>query len=305
MTNDLMQTGGSSPPEHEPAELPCYRGVPNDIVTACETMHVTSKAVRLEALRRIRDLLAPYGNFKQWCVDHEENYPNVQYQLGQAYGHVAKRPIKETISADWLDAPESATVQSLAERNRELEAQLLLYRSRSAADWAAEARRREEEQALHQAGVDWYAHTLLAIQRDDPTLYDAVMADQMTISEALTRLIAPWVLAYIAPLGPAPTDPEADDLYSPWVTSVISDGFRREGAEPPDETTLLQMGGKLAWADDFLRAEGVTTKAKLAAWVTPVRAASFMQGIRRALPLTVFVAFGARHPQHAANEPQE
>lgn len=72
--------------EPEPYGMPCYAGVPNEVVEQCETAWAMSKVVYLEALRRIQKALAPYGQFKQWCADHGENYDRVQHQLSYSVG---------------------------------------------------------------------------------------------------------------------------------------------------------------------------------------------------------------------------
>ncbi|HEX9413373.1 MAG TPA: hypothetical protein VF916_07695, partial [Ktedonobacterales bacterium] len=139
-------------------QMACYVGVPGEVAEDCERIYTISKSVRLEALRRIQDRLAPYGQFKQWCLDHEENYGSVQYALSQAYGVVGKRTIKENSIAGLLSAPadgpprteEQTIIQAQAERVRVLEAQVKAFEQRSASDWAAAAKREEEadEQAL-------------------------------------------------------------------------------------------------------------------------------------------------------------
>ncbi|MGZ3665915.1 MAG: DNA N-6-adenine-methyltransferase [Ktedonobacterales bacterium] len=91
--------------------LACYAGVPGAVVTECERIYTISKTVRLEALRRIRDLLTPHLQFKQWCADHGENYNSVTSQLVATYG---KRPILQNKIAPLLDAPPATGTAKLA-----------------------------------------------------------------------------------------------------------------------------------------------------------------------------------------------
>jgi len=131
-------------------QMACYAGVPTEVVEDCERIHTTVRAVRLEGLRRIRDLLAPYGTFKQWCHDHEENYGSIQYQLSQAYGNVSKRTIEQNSIAGLLEGSVDTTAQSViraqAERVRVLEAKVQSFESMTAAQLMAEAQRRETEE---------------------------------------------------------------------------------------------------------------------------------------------------------------
>jgi len=129
-------------------QLPCYAGVPVEIINECEYIHSVARVVRLEALRRVQTLLAPYGQFGQWCRDHDENYGSVQDALSQAYGNVSRRTVKENLIGGLLAGPAETEAQVIiraqAERVRVLEAQVAAYEGRSAAAWAAEARQQEE-----------------------------------------------------------------------------------------------------------------------------------------------------------------
>lgn len=134
-------------------EMTCYTGVPSDIVEMCEQAHLVSKVVRLQALCSVRDWLAPYGQFRQWCLDHGENYHNVQSQLSQAFGNVTKRAIKNTESAAWLEAPEAATIEAQAEHIRALEAELAQYRAQQRDELDAMERSRVEVLAAKHGAV--------------------------------------------------------------------------------------------------------------------------------------------------------
>lgn len=147
----------------EAADMRCYWGVPSDVVVECERIYAASKAVRLEGLRRVRDLLAPHGSFKQWCIDHEESYGAVQYALSQAYGNVTKRSIEVPSTGGLLPRPapteEQTIIQSQADYIRSLEAKVARYERRTAAQWAAEALRQQEQerQEQHAALLEAYA----------------------------------------------------------------------------------------------------------------------------------------------------
>ncbi len=120
--------GAGPPPAHA---LACYVGVPTAVADECEHIYTISRAVRLEALRRIQVKLAPYGKFKEWCRDHDENYGSVQYALSQAYGNVGKRAVEETSIGGLLEGPattpEQTVIQAQADRIRALEARLQQY----------------------------------------------------------------------------------------------------------------------------------------------------------------------------------
>lgn len=100
----------------EIVELACYVGVPSDVVIECESDYRTSKLVWLEAMRRIRDRLAAYGQFEQWCKDHEENYKAVSTALSRAFGNRSKQAVdKASTEPSLLELPSDAAVRHAAE----------------------------------------------------------------------------------------------------------------------------------------------------------------------------------------------
>lgn len=160
-------------------QLACYAGVPSEVVNDCEHIYTMVRAVRLEALHRIQTLLAPYGQFKQWCRDHDENYGSVQYALSQAYGDVSKRPVEETSIGGLLQGPAETEAQTIiraqTDRLRALEAEVALLKARSPEELLAEAQRLRQEAAAQTAARQ---ATRDAIARHG-TVADITDADQL------------------------------------------------------------------------------------------------------------------------------
>lgn len=147
---------GTPPVVATPVEqMACYVGVPGEVVDQCEKTYAISRAVRLEALRRVRDLLAPYGQFKQWCRDHDENYSTVTHALTGAY---SKRLVAEPTIVRLLEAPshteQQTIIQAQAERLRLLEAQVAEYEQRSTAQ--REKEREEQKLAADRTAMEAY-----------------------------------------------------------------------------------------------------------------------------------------------------
>lgn len=55
-----------------------YRGVPDDVRDFCEGEWRAAAKRTLDALRVIRDALAPFGTFKDWCSEHSVDYHGFQ-----------------------------------------------------------------------------------------------------------------------------------------------------------------------------------------------------------------------------------
>lgn len=51
-----------------------YTGLPVEVVNVCEQVRKTLRAEVVRQLETVRDALAPYGRFKEWCEANGLNY---------------------------------------------------------------------------------------------------------------------------------------------------------------------------------------------------------------------------------------
>src|SRR5260221_7462482 len=231
----VPQEEDASPPE----ELACYNGVPVEIADECENIYTISRTIRLQALKRVRDLLAPYGRFKQWCHDHDENYGSVTYALSRAYGQVGERAVKGNLIGGLLEAPPAtdaqAVNQALVQQVRVLEARLGHYESLTAGELRAEAQRREEEEGRPNADI---IRIVMAIYHDDAALGQAVSAGELTIAQALARLLLRDGVA-LKPLR----DAEEQDLYRAvlWVSTWAQLRKDHDQDQPVPDATIARL----------------------------------------------------------------
>jgi hypothetical protein len=116
------------------ALLNVYAQLPGAVVARCEYERQAIARDVLDHLRVVRDALAPYGLFKDWCAAAGVNYEAVKHRLWRR--DQPKQPAEvRSYSAPMLDAPEDAQ----AARIRALEAQVAAYEARNAEEWAREA----------------------------------------------------------------------------------------------------------------------------------------------------------------------
>jgi N6-adenosine-specific RNA methylase IME4 len=96
-----------------------YAGVPPDVRQDCEQHWTAAQASLAEHLRAIRDALAPYGTFKDWCAGHGVDYSRANYLLN----HSNWQPVLE-ISTARLPEPVDDLAREVAAYNarRSLEA---------------------------------------------------------------------------------------------------------------------------------------------------------------------------------------
>lgn len=74
-----------SVPLVEEEELrPVYAGLPDDVVQRCEGARQHMRQEFIQQLRRVRDALAPYGRFKEWCRAVRISYHTAQSMLWRA-----------------------------------------------------------------------------------------------------------------------------------------------------------------------------------------------------------------------------
>jgi hypothetical protein len=88
-----------------------YEGVPGETVKLCERHRVGMARDNLEHLRQIRDALAPFGKFKEWCQAVGVNYTTVTMSLTEAVHprKHTKREVMPSITAPSLPAPANTT----------------------------------------------------------------------------------------------------------------------------------------------------------------------------------------------------
>jgi|SRR5690348_5364302 len=63
---------------------PVYAGLPADVVQECEVARQHMRQEFIQQLRRVRDALAPYGRFKEWCCAVHISYHTAQNMLWRA-----------------------------------------------------------------------------------------------------------------------------------------------------------------------------------------------------------------------------
>lgn len=87
-----------------PALQAVYRGLPGDVVMNVESERIAIGRDILDHLRAIRDTLAPYGRFKEWCEAVGLRYGTVTQRLSRA-DNKYKQPVLQGITESSVPAP--------------------------------------------------------------------------------------------------------------------------------------------------------------------------------------------------------
>jgi hypothetical protein len=106
------------------ALLALYHDLPGDVVAIVEYERQAIVRDTLEHLQHIRDALAPYGKFREWCVATGLNYGTVSNRLSRASRPAINEPLTDLL----LSAPTHAQVLRPDEPLREVLALGLAFR---------------------------------------------------------------------------------------------------------------------------------------------------------------------------------
>lgn len=66
-----------------------YTNLPGDVVRRCERHRIAATNGYLRHMREVRDALAPYGAFRDWCEEQGITYTTLQKALSRRFGEVA------------------------------------------------------------------------------------------------------------------------------------------------------------------------------------------------------------------------
>ena len=85
-----------------------YEGLPGGVVAECEHHRIAEKQGRMSHWQAVRDRLAPYGCFKDWCEAQGLNYNAVMHALQRYEGTRidSKRSVAEPAIAPLLSKPD-------------------------------------------------------------------------------------------------------------------------------------------------------------------------------------------------------
>ncbi len=92
------------------ALLEVYAGLAGDVVTYCEAERKAIVRDTVEHLKNVRDALAPFGKFKEWCEAAGFTYGTVKNTLTRIYG---KQPDNELLPARSLSTVKAELAEAV------------------------------------------------------------------------------------------------------------------------------------------------------------------------------------------------